>query len=128
MENLTFENIPKFLMELDKKVNTIIEMLETSSTAQAKESDHVLMDMKEACEFLRKCPATLYGMTSENRIPFHKRGNKVYFFKDELMRWIENDKVMDDTSSHAISVKESFDSHLTALQASKRRKPAALVG
>lgn len=126
MQTLTFDNIPQFLLALDKKVDAILERLQTVGTAQTKENDHVLMDMKEASEFLRKCPATLYGMTSEKSIPFHKRGNKVYFFKDELVKWIENGHVM--PSSITTAETASFESHLGSMQKGKRRKPSALVG
>jgi len=51
-----------------------------------KESEYV--DLDEACKILMKSKATIYGMTSSQKIPFYKRGKKLYFKKEELLQWL----------------------------------------
>jgi excisionase family DNA binding protein len=46
-----------------------------------------LMDVKEAAEFLRMAPKTLYGMVSSRRIPFRKAGRRLLFLESELLDW-----------------------------------------
>lgn len=62
-------------------------------------------------------------MTSDGRIPYHKTGNKLYFFKDELLKWIESGGLFSTTSSNETDFKE----HLKMMQSGKGRKRNTLV-
>lgn len=46
-----------------------------------------LMDVREAAEFLRIAPKTLYGLVSQHRIPFRKAGRRLLFLESELLDW-----------------------------------------
>jgi excisionase family DNA binding protein len=46
-----------------------------------------LMDVREAAEFLRMAPKTLYGLVSQRRIPFRKAGRRLLFLQSELLEW-----------------------------------------
>jgi predicted DNA-binding transcriptional regulator AlpA len=35
---------------------------------------------------------TLYGYVQRNEIPYHKKGNRLYFFKTEIIDWIKTGK------------------------------------
>lgn len=35
---------------------------------------------------------TLYGYVQRNEIPYHKKGNRLYFFKSEIIDWIKTGK------------------------------------
>lgn len=52
---------------------------------------------------------TIRNMTSEKRIPFSKMGNKLYFFKGEILDWIRNGKTTVETE------KAKFDAHLVEM-------------
>ena len=60
-------------------------------------------------------------MTSEKRIPYHKRGNKLYFFEDEIIRWIEQG------GTAGIGTESDFNSRLEELRNGKKRKPSSLT-
>jgi len=45
------------------------------------------MDVREAAEFLRMAPKTLYGLVSQRRIPFRKAGRRLLFLQSELLEW-----------------------------------------
>lgn len=59
-------------------------------------------------------------MTSEKRIPYRKRGNKLYFFEDEVMQWIEQG------GTSGTGSEEDFNRRLEALRSGKKRKPGSL--
>ena len=48
-----------------------------------------LMDVKEAAEFLRVAPKTLYGFVSQRRIPYRKAGRRLLFLESELISWTQ---------------------------------------
>jgi excisionase family DNA binding protein len=47
----------------------------------------ILMDVREAAFFLRIAPKTLYGLVSQQRIPFRKAGRRLLFLETELLEW-----------------------------------------
>jgi len=51
------------------------------------------LSIEEAAEFLNLAKNTLYGMVSKKKIPFYKRGKKLYFKTFELQEWIGSQKV-----------------------------------
>jgi len=54
-----------------------------------------LLDIDEASEYLGITKNTLYGMTSQRRIPFVKIGGKMLRFDvQDLDRWIEKKKIV----------------------------------
>ena len=73
-------------------------------------------------------------MTSKRKIPFHKRGNKLYFFEDELMKWITSGGCSDadypeygngNDNSNVDDAKA--DAHLQMIQSGMKRKPKSLL-
>jgi excisionase family DNA binding protein len=48
-----------------------------------------LMDVKEAAQFLRVAPKTLYSLVSQRRIPYRKAGRRLLFSPEELDRWTQ---------------------------------------
>ena len=69
-------------------------------------------------------------MTSKRKIPFHKRGNKLYFFQDELMKWItdggcSNTNYPDEATANLDERKA--ERHLKTLQAEVKRNPQPLM-
>ena len=90
------------------------------------EDNHVLMDIREASAFVRKKVSSLYAYTSERRIPFYKRGNTLYFFKDQLIKWIESGGSWDKPYEPTREEQADFEAHLALLQKSKKNKPASM--
>jgi excisionase family DNA binding protein len=48
-----------------------------------------LLDVREASEFLRISPKTLYGLVNQRRIPFRKAGRRLLFLESELLEWTQ---------------------------------------
>ena len=91
--NLSFDQLPKAVGELLTKVDYVISRLDEKKDADGAsptQDDDQMMTMDEACQFIGKKRSTMYSLTSERRIPYRKRGNKLYFFKKELVEWIQS--------------------------------------
>ena len=91
-KSLSFDQLPSAVGELLTKVNTMMTRLDDIGQRignAPSENDHVLMDIREASAFVRKKVSSLYAYTSERRNSFLQRGNTLYFFKDQLIKWIE---------------------------------------
>jgi excisionase family DNA binding protein len=57
-------------------------MNNTGTTIQAR-----FMTVREAAEFLRLAPKSLYSMVSEGRVPYRKAGRRLLFLESELVDW-----------------------------------------
>lgn len=86
-------------IEICETVKEWIEVVKNNPSFQTvtqtlnDNSDKGPIDIDEAASFLKRKKSTLYDMTSENTIPHHKKGNKLYFYKDELDAWVKKGKV-----------------------------------
>lgn len=120
MEAQSLEQLPRVVSDISAKVDWIAECLNTALGNQQPDKEHTMLNAQEAATLLGKAVTTIYSMTSERRIPFHKRGNKLYFFKDELMQWIT------DGGQSGCASDTDMENHLKVMQSGKRRKPASI--
>ncbi len=58
--------------------------------APAQTQADTLLSLSEAALFLKIAEATLYGYTSARKIPFLKKGKKLYFRRAELEAWLQS--------------------------------------
>lgn len=122
MENITFEQLPLAVATLTDKVDLLADKIETLiNQARQQEESHRVLNVYELARLLDKAPTTIYAMTSDKRIPHHKRGNKLYFFESEIIEWIAQGG---DTGSEK---EAAFNARLEALRNSKKRKPKAIM-
>ena len=127
--NLSFDQLPKAVGELLTKVDYVISRLDEKKEADGSsptQDDDQMMTMDEACQFIGKKRSTMYSLTSERRIPYRKRGNKLYFFKKELVEWIQSGGAYDKPYTLSEQEQAEFDAHLEQMREKKRHKPAAV--
>lgn len=64
-----------------------------------------ILSIKQAAAFLDAKVTTLYEKTSAKIIPHFKKGNRLYFRREELEAWIQKGKVktVDELQSEAVS-------------------------
>lgn len=108
---LTFDMIPTLmanLLEDNKRLISKIDNLTKKVMEVNPKNYHdedKRMDVAEAQEYIPDHPAvqTIYGWTSNNLIPYHKVGKRIYFLKSELDKWLskENFKSDDDLMAEA---------------------------
>ncbi len=86
---LTNLNEEEFKIFLKEALTEILSGHTSPSTPHVPD----ILDAKQAADFLRLQLSTLYEKTSEKRIPHFKRGNKLYFNRQQLQAWLEEGKV-----------------------------------
>ena len=124
---ISFDQLPQAVGELLDKVGYIVGRLDElrGADAASDRDDDKMMTLDEACLFLGKARSTLYSLTSDNRIPHRKCCNKLYFFKKELVEWINNGGVYDSSGVQVDISQAAFEAHAMELHNQKRNKPAA---
>lgn len=125
---LSFDQLPKAVGELLTKVDYVISRLDQkdAESASPNQDEDQMMTLEEACQFIGKKRSTMYSLTSERRIPYRKRGNKLYFFKKELVEWIQSGGAYDKPYTLTETEQAEFDAHLEQLREKKRHKPSAI--
>jgi len=119
----SFDSLPAFVAGLSDKMDAIDRKLDLLISAPQEATDqHTVLDIKEASELIGKTIGTIYSLTSQKAIPYSKRGNKLYFFKDELLAWIKAGGKADIDFRNDDN-RDAYDRHLLKLRESKRRKP-----
>ena len=70
-----------------KKLATELYQL---SRKEAEEKNHEdILNAKQAAKLLDLSPATIYGKTHRNEIPYFKQGKKLLFSRKELISWLK---------------------------------------
>ena len=120
MEKITFEQLPQAIALLIERVGQLAEKVEQALDSATRKQGRLLLTLDEVATLLGKSSSTIYAMTSEKRIPYHKRGNKLYFFEDEIIGWIEQG------GTSGTGNEEEFNRRLEAIRSRKKRKPSTL--
>jgi excisionase family DNA binding protein len=92
--------IKKMVMEnpfsiLERRLNRLEHLLELilESSVTLPGEDQKPLGISEAAKHIGKSKPTIYRLVGEREIPHHKKGGKLYFFKEELDEWIKTGKV-----------------------------------
>ena len=93
-QETTFNDIPKIIGNLVNKIDHIESLLLSVKAELHKQDDaeheHIPMNLKEACEFLKVKRSTMYYYLEKQSIPATRSGKNYIFFKDELILWAES--------------------------------------
>lgn len=90
-EPITFDKLPLAVSYLMEQVNKIYQLVETLQP-QKIDHQHQLIDIDKASILIQKSKPTIYRLARTGLIPVYKRGKKLYFYEDELLKWIEAGK------------------------------------
>lgn len=90
-KEVTYDSLPNAVAELSEKLNLLVEIVSTK--IEKKEEIPKYFDKKQALRHMANSgikisESKLYKMTSQNNIPYHKSGNKLYFMPEELDEWM----------------------------------------
>lgn len=123
MNNITFEQLPQAVSMLIEKVGVLTDKVEKvlGMTPQQHGECRTLLTLNEVAALLGKSASTIYAMTSDKRIPYHKRGNKLYFFQNEIIAWIEQG------GTSGVASESEIERRLEELRNGKKRKPSVLT-
>lgn len=120
MDNITFEQLPQAVSLLIERVGQLADKVEEALGNNTQQQGRRLLALDDVASLLGKSSSTIYAMTSDKRIPHHKRGNKLYFFEDEIIRWIEQG------GTSGTGNEDEFNKQLEVLRDGKKRKPDSL--
>ena len=84
----TFNDVPCLLANIDEKLGFIVEWIQSGASQQ---DPHAILTIDEAVAFTGYSKSAIHSATSKDTIPHFKRGNKLFFFKDELAEWLKSD-------------------------------------
>ncbi|MEZ5174568.1 MAG: helix-turn-helix domain-containing protein [Bacteroidia bacterium] len=87
MEDLTFNDLPKAIVELQESVNEIKQLL-LQKTEDTKSDSDELLTVEDTAKFLSLSVPTIYGLISKGDLPMMKRGKRCYFSKKELIEYL----------------------------------------
>ena len=99
---INFENLPKAVALL---VNEVAELktLVTQKQETKTTNKRIPIEIEEASKIIGKAKPTIYALVRKRLLPCYKNGKKLYFFEDELLKWIESGKKKTIKEIHAES-------------------------
>ena len=78
--------------ELAQLIDISVRKAVSEQSPQSSNYDDKPMNIDEAAAFLKKPKSSIYQLTSTLQIPFNKVGKPLYFFKKDLLAWLESGK------------------------------------
>ena len=111
---ITFDKLPQtegYLTEQVERIHKIVAVLQPQTTTDK----HRIVEIDESCQITRKAKPTIYTLARKGIIPAYQRCKKLYFYEDELLKWIEEGRKVIST--------KSYDEMLASMQSTVRNKP-----
>jgi predicted HTH domain antitoxin len=99
-EELTMNAVPKavnYLIEEIAEMRAMLDNMEKQLGLGANRHRPILIE--RAAEILQMKVNTVRRLVNNREIPHYKREHNIYFFEDELIKWIEDSKVTPVTHS-----------------------------
>ena len=93
-EELTLQTVPKAVNYLINEIAEMRVLLEHVESQLGLGVDkHRPIGIEDACRILQQTKNGINKMIRNQSIPHYIKGNKIYFFEDELVKWVEKDPV-----------------------------------
>ena len=99
-EELTMNAVPKavnYLIEEVAEMRALLDKMEKQLGLGVNRHRPILIE--QAAEILQMKTGTVRRLVNNREIPHYKREHNIYFFEDELIKWIEDSKVTPVTHS-----------------------------
>ena len=93
-EELTMNAVPKavnYLIEEIAEMRASLDHIEKQLGLGADKHRPILIE--RAAEILQMKVGTVRRFVNDREITHYKRGHNIYFFEDELIKWVEESKV-----------------------------------
>ena len=93
-EELTMNAVPKavnYLIEEVAEMRALLDKMEKQLGLGVNK--HRPISTERAAEILHMKVGTVRRLVAERAIPHYKREHNIYFFEDELIKWIEESRV-----------------------------------
>ena len=93
-EELTMNAVPKavnYLIEEVAEMRAFLDKMEKQLGLGVNRHRPILIE--QAAEILQMKTGTVRRLVNDRAIPHYKREHNIYFFEDELIKWVEDSKV-----------------------------------
>jgi len=91
MDNLSFDSLPISVASLSNRVDEVIALLQKLQNQPKPEPDNPI-HIEEVVKLTGLTKPTIYAYCQRNEIPYQKKGNRLFFFKSEIIKWIKTGK------------------------------------
>ena len=93
-EELTIQNVPKAVNYLINEIAEMRVMLEHIESQLGLGVDkHRPIGVEDACRILGQTKNGINKMIRNCSIPHYIKESKIYFFEDELIKWVEKSRI-----------------------------------
>jgi excisionase family DNA binding protein len=92
-EELSFDKLPQAVSLLMAEVLELKALvIEANNNRKIPSKSRTPIGIEEACQITGKAKPTIYALVRTRVLPSYKAGKKLYFYEDELLKWIESGK------------------------------------
>ena len=85
--NNPFESIESRLAHIE---NLILDIKHSPKQTKSLSEEELPILIKDAAALLGITVPTVYGKVSRNEVPYIKRGNRLYFFQSQILKYIKS--------------------------------------
>ena len=79
----------------------------------AKNNDVGFMSTKQLADFLQLAEQTIYGLVNQDKIPYEKKGHKLYFSKQDIIKWVKSGRIIkvtpDEKVTNFFAIKDKYN-------------------
>lgn len=83
----TFDTLPEVVLELKQSIEELKALLLITQGTSTNDLDDPLT-IQQASQIINLSVSTIYSLVQKSKIPYAKKGKKLYFSKAELTEWI----------------------------------------
>jgi excisionase family DNA binding protein len=88
---IKFDDLPETVDQILTKVRDIEQLL-VKQNPPAQDGEIELLNIRDAGNLLSLSVNTIYKLAQGKKIPYCKKGKRLYFFRDELLTWLREGK------------------------------------
>lgn len=88
---MTFEQTQQDVAEVKKDLKELKALILQKVENQPQTENP--LGIKDVSKLIRKTVPTIYGYCQRNEIPYSKNGNRLIFWKSEIIDWLKEGKV-----------------------------------
>ena len=105
-KTLSFEQLPELIQNLVERIEALEKTVREKQHPQPLEGE--LMSVEDVCKLLGKSKSAVYRTVRCHDIPFIRQGNRLYFDRPTIKKWLEKKQNIE-----CITNMEEFEKFMT---------------
>ena len=105
-KTLSFEQLPELIQNLVERIEALEKTVREKQQPQPLEGE--LMSVEDVCKLLGKSKSAVYRTVRCHDIPFIRQGNRLYFDRATIKKWLEKKQNIE-----CITNMEEFEKFMT---------------